>query len=206
MANCPVACDDVEIIGNPESSCDISLRRKTPSRLFFYKCSTALPSPVTGTAMAALFSAGDVVASMELANLVINDPTTEDVLFSDCQPPLKVINTREITFEDRNAVKYGTSIIHDYWDYNFWNNKNNIQQQLRYMIGYCDGDVVIPRDPITGQPLTATMLVFLSWQKASQAGGSSIEFKKGAITFQGDPFNLTHAEPAFNWIDAGIVL
>lgn len=201
--SCPSACGDPDIIANPQANCATSIRRKTLSRILFYPCNTVLPDPLPGN-IKPLFDDGTIVASMTLANIVVEDPQTEDIVVDDCTAPRQFITTRAITFEDRNAITDTGSPANDYFDYSFWQNKNNIQQQLSYMFAYCDGDVVIPVDE-NGNNLTAALLVFLSWQKSSNPGGKSIEFKKGRIVFQGDPFNMS-ITPAFNLVTEGIIL
>lgn len=206
---CPASCNSIELLANPAAGCTTSRREKTVSRLAFFSCATTLPDPLTGAAMVPLFADGTVVASMPLANIVWNDPTTSEIMMDECSPMDRKIDTREATFEDRYAVAKdlatSPATTDEYWDYKFWQNKNDVQSSLAYMIIYCDGDVVIPRQA-NGQYMTATILVYLSWQKPTTQGGSWVEFKKGSIIFQGDPMSMSNAVPAFNYIDAGIVL
>lgn len=202
---CPAACNDIELLSNPQAGCELKLREKTLSRIAFFPCSTELPSTLPGN-IAPLFEDGTIVVSMPLANIVVNDPTITEVLIDECSPSDRVIATREITFEDRYAVSNTSgspAVTDEYWDYKFWQNKNNVRLSLAYMLIYCDGDVVIPKTD-TGQYKTANLLVYLSWQKPQTQGGNWIEFKKGSIIFQGDPFAMSTAEPAFNMIEEGI--
>lgn len=155
--------------------------------------------------MLALFNANQLVFSSALGNIVPADPTTEDITIDECNAALKVIDTRTITFEDRIAINnttFSPSVDAPYFDYNFWQDKNDQQLQLNVMIAYCDGDVIIPLDG-NGNPLKATMLVYLSFQKPQTQGGAWVEFKKGEITFRGDPFSMT-TPPSWNYITAGI--
>lgn len=205
---CPASCNSITLLGNPAAGCQTSRREKTLSRIAFFPCSTVLPDPITGS-IAALFADDTIVASMPLGNIVVNDPNISEIMQDECTPMARKIDTREITFEDRYAVAKDlpTSPVtsNEYWDYAFWQNKNDVQTSLAYMLIYCDGDVIIPKNA-AGQYMTATILVFLSWQKPSTQGGSWVEFKKGSIIFQGDPFAMSGATPAFNLNDEGIVL
>jgi hypothetical protein len=204
-SNCPSSCTDIALLANPQAACTTSLRRKTLSRIIFFPCNTTLPNPMTGAAMKALFDDGTIVASSKLANIGVNDPTTEDVVIDECSPTEKVIMTRAIDFEDRVAIALsaGSPLATDlYKDYDFWKDKLAYQMQLSYGFVFCDGDVIVPRDPVSNIPLTATLFGFISYQKAQTQGGAWVEFKKFTLTFLGDPLNFF--KPDFNEITAGI--
>lgn len=204
---CPSSCGDFTLLGNPEASCTVDIRQKSPSRFFYYPCNVTLPDPITPENIAPLFEDGTIVASSELANFTVNDPATDDVVISDCRPALPVVSSREIIAEDRIRVELTSgspATTNMYFDYDFWQDKTEHQFQMNAMIAYCDGDVIIPVD-INGNPLTFTMLAYLNWQRPATQGGASIEFKRITMRFQGDPFAL-HIKPSFNWITAGITL
>lgn len=204
---CPASCTSVTLLKNPQTNCVDNIRRKTVSRLFFYPCSLSLPNPITGAAMKALFDAGQIVSTNRLGNVVWADPATEDIMVDECSTARKVITTRQLTCEDRISVEANTNspaADNPYFDYDFWQDKQDQQITLNAMIAYCDGDVIIPLDR-NGNPLAFTMLVFLSWQKPQQQGGAWVEFKKLSFDFQGDPMAL-YNKPAFNYITAGITL
>lgn len=206
MGLCPASCSDITLIGNPTTNCVPSLRKKTISRLLFWPCSVDLPTPITGN-IKPLFDDGTIVYSSSLANIVVNDPNFDDVVYDECSPVDKVPSTREITFEDRFAISKTSgspATTNTYFDYDFWQDKLSNRFSLRFGIVYCDGDVEIPKDD-NGNSLTATITVFRSWQKPQTQGGQWIEFKKASIVFQGDPFSLS-SKPAFNLSDEGIVL
>lgn len=207
MGLCPVDCAPVELIKNPVGQCVSDFRRKTPSRIFFYSCQTVLPIPVTGSSIKPLFDNGDIVSTVELANFAFDTPTSDDLQISDCRPAVKLITSRTITFEDRTgivAVQGSPGVENKFADYDFWLNKLINWEQLNYMIAYCDGDVIIPVD-LNGKPLYASLSGFIDFQRAQQAGGPSTELKKFTITFNFDPLYFNN-KPAFNYIDAGIVL
>lgn len=202
MSLCPTSCTPEDLLANPTGSCSTNFRRTTPSRIFFYTCQTPLPNPITNAAMLALFNSGAIVASVELANIVFEQPTFESLQISDCRPPSQIVATRTITFEDRTAIEDNTnspSSFNSYADYDFWLDKINNTENLNYMISYCNGDVKIPEGTF------ATLSGFIDYIKATQAGGASTETKKFTLTFQGDPIGFD-IKPSFNWIEAGISL
>lgn len=206
--NCPANCQNIVLVGNPPDQCTLLLRNKTLSRVAFYPCSLSLPDPITGVAMKALFDNGDIVASSQLGNINWQDPTTEDIVVNECSPARQIITGRELQAEDRVAIKYlsgSPATADDEYDYDFWQDKMVNQSLMNYMLIFCDGDVVIPKDA-NGNPLTATMLVYISYQKPGTQGGDWIEFKRISIRFKNDPLAFYTAKPAFNYIDAGIVL
>ncbi len=203
MGLCPTNCTPPSILANPLGTCVAAPRRTTPSRIFFYACQTTLPNPVTNANMLAMYMAGTLVPSVELTNMVFEAPAFENIQLSDCRPPLELVGTRTITFEDRTGIidNSNSPTYNLYADYDFWFNKITNNQVLNYMIAYCNGDVKIPVD-VNGIPLFATLSGFLDYIKAQQAGGASTETKKMKLVFQGDPLAL-NIKPAFNFVDAG---
>lgn len=196
MAQCPADCGEIELLGNPVQ-CEIQPRYKIPSRFHFYACNTTLPDPLEASALEALFESGAIVTSSQLANFTLNDPTFTDVAMTDCAPPLRVITSREITFQDRVAItatQGSPAISNAYFDYAFWDDKQSKSLSLNYMIEYCDGDVVIALDS-NGQPLSANLQIWLNHD--TTAPGKKVEFKSGSIVFNGDPMALSNP-PAFN--------
>lgn len=208
MPFCPASCSDIALLANPQSTCESQQRYRILSRVAFYPCSVTLPDPMTDMAIKALFDDGTIVATSALANVTFADPTSEDVAIDDCSPAMSVITGRELTAEDRYAVSNTSgspATTDEYFDYDVLDDKVINQHAMNYMLIFCDGDVVVPLDR-AGNPLTATMQVFISYQKPSTQGGRWIEYKKITIRFQNDPLALYTAKPAFNYIDAGITL
>lgn len=205
---CPSSCSDITLLPLPPS-CGVVLRKNTLARLLVYPCSFELPDPIIcgeGSNIQPLFDDGTIVISGKLANIVLADPVTEDVTTDDCTPVTKNILTREITFEDRNAVSiadpsFSPGYHNLYYDYDWWLDKIANNTRIAWGIVFCNGDVIIPRD-VNGQILNTSVYTFISYQKSSTVGGQSIEFKKGSLTFQGDPFNFQR--PDFNLVDCGI--
>lgn len=207
MGLCPSSCGDITLIGNPTADCITSIRQTTPSRIAFFPCNTTLPSPITDSAIKALFDDGTIVASSPLANITWGDPTYEEVPIDDCSVPQQILVSREVTFEDRVAVTDNSgspASYNDYKDYDFWQDKKDNQTKLNYIIIYCNGDAKIGYDEDGVTLLTARITAVLNYQRPANAGGKSVEFKQVSILFQGDPINLAN-KPQFNTEEAGIV-
>lgn len=203
MALCPAGCT-TSLLPNPPEACTPTKRLTTPSRLIFFPCSVDLPDPITNENIAPFFEDGSIVASMPLSEMVFNAPNFEEIRMADCYPSERYVATRELTFQDKYAVTgdAGSPPAETaYFDYYFWNDKQQNKQRLRYMIAYCNGDVKVARDE-NGNYLTADLVVYLDYIR-SASGGQSVEFKSGSVIFQGDPVALSNV-PEFNLIDAGI--
>lgn len=204
MPLCPSACGDIELLSNP-ASCITDVRLKTLSRIAFFPCNMSIPDPIEGN-IAPLFDDGTIVVTSELGGFTVNDPTTEDVAVSSCRPPKRVIQTREIVFQDRIKVALTSgspATTNYYFDYDFWKDKLEHEFNLGMMWIYCDGDVMIPRDA-NGNILTFSLLGFINWQQPSNQGGAWVEFKQFSMIFQGDPFAFI--APDFNLEEEGIVI
>jgi hypothetical protein len=206
--NCPANCQSIVLTGNPKDKCELSTRQKTLDRVAFFPCSMSLPDPWSDAAIKQLFDDQTIVASSKLGNINWQDPTTEDVVVSECMPAITIITGRELQAEDRVAISFASgspAVPDDYRDYDFWQDKMEKQNLMNYMLIFCDGDVVIPKDA-NGNPLTATMLAYISYQKPQTQGGQWIEYKRISIKFQNDPLAFYTAKPQFNLKDANIIL
>lgn len=207
MANCPSACGDITLIGNPTADCTTAQRYENPDRLFFFGCDVELPDPITNIGMKALYDSGLIVASSPLANITFGEPSIEEIQVSDCAPNLKIISGRQLTAEDRIKIALtdgSPATTAGYRDYAFWQDKMDQQTRLRVMLGYCSGDVKIARDQ-DGNYLTVSVLAYLNYQRPNTSGGRFVEFKNITIDFNGDPLALFNV-PEWNWITAGITL
>lgn len=204
---CPSNCTPDVLIGNPQGICSQDVRQRILSRIAFFPCNTTLPDPITGPGMKALFDSGEIVASSKLANIVLADPQTEDVVIDECSVARKFITSRLITAEDRISVSLTSgspATTNKFRDYDFWQDKLDHQLLMYTMLIYCDGDVIIPatRD---GVYISASLTAYLNYQKPSTQGGQWIEFKHLEFNYPGDPLAL-FLKPAFNYITAGITL
>lgn len=205
---CPENCADFELIGNPTAGCQTKMRKRTISRFAFMGCGIELPNPFTSLNTKPLFEGTSgspgtppvIVLSSPLANVVVNDPETEEVLVHDCAPPEQFVNRRIITAEDRIAIEVTGDPSNLWFDYDFWKDKKEHKLLLRYGLVYCNGDFVFARDE-DGNLMEASLSAFISFQKLQNNGGT-IEFKKVALAFSGDP--LDFRKPDFNLKTFGI--
>lgn len=205
MGLCPASCSDITLLSLPTANCVPSMRRNTPNRIFFFPCSVDLPNPIQGN-IKPLFEDGTIVYTGTLANIVVNDPNIEEVDMDVCSPNDRIVSTREITFEDRFAISKtegSPATTNNYFDLDFWQDKISNRFRMRYMIGFCNGDVIVPTDE-NGAYLEASLFLYRAYQVPANKG-QWIEFKRGSIIFQGDPFNMT-VKPAFNLTTEGIVI
>lgn len=205
MAVCPSSCA-TDLISNPDGNCILSVRKKTLSRISFLDCSVDIPDPITDENIAALYTDGSIVLSSELSNVLLTDPTYEDVPISDCRPNLQLLVGREMTFEDRIAIEVtegSPAALNKYKDYDFWQDKLDNQTKLNYILHYCDGDSVVARDAL-GNLLTARITGYLNWQKPATNGSGNVEFKRISVLFNNDPLAM-YNKPEFNLITAGIL-
>lgn len=198
---CFTNCTPAALLAYLTSNCATDLRRTTPSRLFMYNCSVTLPSPITGAAIKALFLSGDMISSMPLSNIVFEDPQYEEILLNDCQVPEQVLQSRAMTFEDRYGVDIsGISpfVNNKFFDYNFWVDKIKNQNNIRFMLAYCNGDVRLI-------DFVGSLRGFVNYLKPQQPGTPATETKQFRLDFRGDPLDMNNP-PAFNYITSGIVL
>ncbi len=204
VAPCPTNCANEDLLGLPTSNCDTGFRRTTPSRLFMYNCNEEIPTgtqAVVGAAVAAMFTAGTVVSSMPLANVVFEEPTYQELNLDDCTANQQLLETRALTFEDRYAIDISNIspfVANNFFDYDFWVDKIANQQNIRFMLAYCNGDVRLI-------DFAGTIRGFVDYLKAQTAGGPSTEVKKFRILFNGDPLQM-NSKVIFNYINSGIIL
>lgn len=203
-APCPANCTYEDLLGLPSPNCETGLRRTTVSRIFMYNCSTELPTgtpSAVGAAMVALFNSGAIVSTMPLANVLFEEPVFQEEPIDDCSPAVQLLQTRAMTFEDKYAIDISSVspyVANLYYDYDFWADKIANQNQIRYMIAYCNGDV-------KEVEFNGTMRGFIDYIKSQSQGGLSTETKKIRLLFNGDPIGFG-VKPTWNYIDAGLVL
>ncbi len=207
---CPSGCASPALIGQPTGGCDLPKpRQRTPSRLAMFFCNLALPSPFTSANTTPLFAAGGgIVVSSSLANVTLEEPTTEDVLVDDCTPPDPTVTGRILTFEDRTPVSVpddpattGVNEADPWRDWTFWKDKLARRRLLRYGLIYCNGDVHIARNP-NGSLMEAMLSGHVAYQRLGT--GKQIEFVKGRLAFSEDP--LYFNKPDFNLVTFGITV
>lgn len=200
MAFCPADCANITVTTNQPGSCDLKVRKRNIDRIGFFPCSVDLPAPFTCEGLQALVTANTLTFSSPLANIEVQDPTFEELQIADCRPSDRVATSRIITFQDRiaidiPAVTSGTPTpANPFFDYDFWKDKTTKRAMMRYMLVFCDGSVVIPKDE-AGKPLAASLDMFLSYERQGSGGSSYVlEIKKGQLEFKGDPLAFNKPE------------
>lgn len=199
MAFCPADCAEITLVQNP-IDCNFVVRRKIPARIGFYACNTVLPDPLDATALETLITTGGIVFSSKLSQVAFQDPTYEDLQAADCLPNQRLLSTREVQFQDRQALIGATTSSPSepipYFDWTFWADKITKSSSLNALIMYCDGDVIICRND-DGTPLSLDLTAFVNYDTAANGGGLRTEFKQLSAVFNGDPLNLNWP-PSFN--------
>lgn len=199
MAYCPADCANIVITTNEPGSCELKVRKRSIDRIGFYPCSVDLPTPFECAALEALVTANTLTFSSPLANIEVQDPTFEELQIADCRPSERVATSRIITFQDRIAIETAAVVspatpANLFFDYDFWSDKKTKRALMRYMFVFCDGSVVVPRDA-QGNPMEASLDVFLSYERQGTGGSSYIlEIKKGQLEFKGDPLDFNKPE------------
>lgn len=209
MGLCPAACSDITLLANPTTDCVPSIRRRSFSRFFFFPCSTVLPDPMPGS-IKPLFDDGTIVVSSSLVFPDgLPDPSFEDVVIDECSASLPVASGRVIPFLDKYAISKTTGspgVTNSFWNYNMWKDKMDNRFAISYGVLYCNGDAYVPKDS-NGNPYTAMLNAFISYEKPATQGGQWIEVIKGTLSFGTDPFDLTNLPiPDFNLTTEGIVI
>lgn len=188
MGYCPDTCT-IELIVNP-ANCVPKVRLNTPARLIFYSCATLIPD--SPSAIQDMIESGEIVFSSKLANFTLNDPTYQEIQINDCSPNQRLIASRELTFQDREALigsggSPATPI--PYFDYDFWKNKIQNSPSLNVGIMYCNGEVRLALDD-AGNPLSVDLTGFINYDTATTPGAPRPEFKQFSAIFNGDPLGF----------------
>lgn len=196
MPLCSDQCE-IELLSNP-LDCAPAPRLKTPARFLFYSCATSIPEDAE--AIEQLITDGLLVMSSKLSNVTFNDPVYQEFPINDCQPNQRAIASREVTFQDRQAlIGSGGSPAAPipYFDFDFWNRLISNSPSLNVMIMYCDGDVTQALDA-NGNPLSVDLSGFVNYDTASTPGAKRPEFKQFSAIFNGDPLAFTN-KPFMNY-------
>lgn len=197
----PSNCDDFDLIEN-ENDCVLEEREANVRSVGFYKSSTVLPNPLTEAAIKELIAPTDpatkpgLVFSNELANVTLGDPQEAERKISDSRPPTTVIESREITFQDRIGVNVTESSKIIFKDYEFWKDKKEHSTVLNYVFAMSDGRLIVPRAPNSNAGMPASFNVFLNFEAKNQGG--AYEFKQAKIKFLGDPFDFVQPDINLN--------
>lgn len=197
----PTDCTDFDL-QEKESNCTLEEREANVRSVGFYKASTVLPQPLTEAAIKELIiptGAGakpGLVFSNELANVTFSDPQVTERKLSDSRPPAEVIESREVTFQDRIAVTMNEASTTIFKDYEFWKDKKDHSTVLNYVFAMSDGRLIVPRQNNSAAGMPATFSVFLNYEAKTQGG--AFEFKQGKIKFLGDPLDFVQPDINLN--------
>jgi hypothetical protein len=194
-ALCPTGCaSGFALTAIKPAGCDLVEREDCIRAIGFYKCDISLPNPVTIANIGPLITAGTLVFSNPLADVVLGDPQTISRQLADCTPSVEVVVSREITFKDRIKVDVtAAGVASPFADYAFWQNKKQFAARLNYVIVMCSGNLYIPRDPGSNVGMGASFSITKNFEKVNER---CYEFKAGKIKFLGDPLDFT--VPAIN--------
>lgn len=188
---CPTNCTDFDNTPILSAQCLKELREWNVKAIGFYKCDVVLPSELTCANLEPLMTGNNpsLVFSGALANVTLSEPTTASRKLDDCTPDIEVIESREITFQDRIKVDINQAgDASPFYDYQFWKNKKEHQARLNYVIVMCDGSLIVPRNKNSLHGMSATFSMFINFEDKTEGG--KIEFKQGKIKFLGDPFDF----------------
>lgn len=205
---CPDQCADLGLVINPTGGCPpTNIRKRHIARLAFMACGIALPSEYTKATVEPLFTGNTAVIALSspLANVQLEDPTTEQIVVHDCMPALEEITGRKLTAEDRIAI---TTVLqgggtNSFADFDFWKDKSGKWLRMAFGVAWCNGDFKFLRDS-GGSLASGTLQVHSAYQRLSGngAGSGSVEFTKVVLNMAGDPFSF--ATPDFNLNTLGI--
>ena len=205
MSLCPTDCTDFDQVEIKNDACELGVRKANLRAIGFYKCDTVIPNPLTEASLTALLAPTapalpGAVISNELANVQIGEPQMTQTKISDSRPELEVIESREITFQDR--IKVDVTVLSQtvFKDYDFWRDKKEHATRLNYFLVMSDGRVIVPREDNSNNGMAASFGVFLNYE--TQQGGGGIEFKQGKLKFLGDPFDMSQSTVNLNNIPA----
>lgn len=205
MGYCPSTCIPEELLTNPTANCSENPRFKTLDRILFMNCDTAdtLPDPITNDNILPFFDPTNplIVASSKLV-LKVDDPTTQNIKLTNCDPQRAITATRVINFEDRIAISVlagSPAVTDDYYDWDQWKQRDQLQMNIYFGFSFCDGDCFFARD-INSKLIRASLQAFISFDETIDT--RHMVFVKGKIEFQGDPLYFPKME--FNAIEAGI--
>lgn len=197
----PIDCTDFDL-QEKEANCVLEEREVNVRSVGFYKASTILPQPLTEAALKELIAPTDpatkpgLVFSNELANVTFSDPQTAERKLSDSRPPAEVIESREVTFQDRIGVTVNEASTAVFKDYEFWKDKKEHSTVLNYVFAMSDGRLVVPRQKNSAAGMPATFSVFLNYEAKTQGG--AFEFKQGKLKFLGDPLDFVQPDINLN--------
>ena len=148
----------------------------------------------------------------KLKNMVWGDPQFTAFTIDDCSPDRQIASTRELTFEDVNAIDVNpttgaVSEGYKYFDYEFY---KILSKENGWYFGHidCNKNLYLHvanqtslatstnLNGITNQGNFVNAQVSVTVTKDRSVAKKCIETKKVSITYTGDPYNLV--KPVFN--------
>ena len=211
----PTDCTNYDLEEVKNDACEQEAREVNIRSIGFYKASAVLPNPLTKAAIIALMNPAPIpgegpedeptipkkglVFSNELVNVTLGEPNLVQRKLSDSRPAQEVVESREITFQDRLKVNKTVGEQTEFLDYKFWKDKRDHATTLNYVFALSDGRIVVPREKNSNAGMAASFNVFLNYE--AQNNGGAIEFKQGKITFLGDPLDFVQPDINLNDIE-----
>lgn len=195
---CPADCSNTDLLPNDEQ-CDLNPRLRGIERLGIFTCDTELPSPLTCVGLEALVTDNKLVFTNPLAQVDVQDPNYAEIVLSDCLPAFEVVTNQIIAARDvikvdipaDGTVSPATAPNPNY-NWKFWADKRDKQLSIRYMIIYCNGDVVIPRDT-DGNYLSASLRVSPKYENVGSAQAPiMLEYLQLQFNFRGNPLDVSY--------------
>lgn len=197
MAFCPADCENQDVLPNPPGDCELDIREMGIDKIGFFLCDVTLPSPFTCMALETLVQNNQLAFSSPLAEIDVTAPTQEQVRIAQCLPSKFITTERVVNYQDRvkRDIPATTSPVADaqpYYENDFWQDKLDKAERLRYMFVMCDGTVQVARDA-SGNFMEATLNAYRSFENIGTGSTvKSITYISGTLTFAGDPFNLSN--------------
>lgn len=188
---CTTTCVSSTTLTNMRPQCKVIQRFDCFSKLIMWRCDVAIPTGTASaiaTALEALLTAGTIGVSPALRNIQWADPQASELILSDCQPTQEIFVSRDLTFEDVNAIDLtpGTATANAYLDRTFWSTIYN-NSIWNYSITTCSGKMYNLTNS-AGAFTNGTFSIYQTVEKMEQ--GQCYEVKKGKVKFIGDPISL----------------
>lgn len=195
---CPANCQDTELL--PQSTqCDLQPRLRGIERFGIFTCDSGLPDPLTCVGLEALVTDSKLSFTNPLAQIDAQDSNFAEIVLSDCLPSIEKVTNRIIAFRDAikvdipaDSTTSPATAANPNYNWKWWADKRDIQLSVRYMIIYCNGDVVIPRDE-DGNYLTASMRIDVKYENVGTAQAPMMmEYLAIQLNFRGNPIDVAY--------------
>lgn len=194
FSTCSAACVGTVSL-TKTNQCDVYQRSEVPVRLILAKCDFDFPTgaydaSALATAIEAAFTAGELTATPELADLQWADPATTTKQYRGrCRPASTINVSRQLTGKDFIATDVDSAgTASPYEDREFF--KNIVKNKGVAIRGYvtCDGKIYLFLNA-NGTFMQYSASFWTGFD--TDVDGQSVEFKNYALTFMGDPVDWT---------------